>query len=299
VVLTIAGFDPSSGAGITADLKVFAAHHLYGIAAVTALTVQSTAGVRRSEVVATGLLEETLACLAEDLPIAGVKLGMLGTAAHVAVVAEFLGELRGSAGRRVAVVLDPVVRSSSGHALLDAEGVELLRTRLLPLVDCVTPNSGELLLLAGLAETGRSSGKNVSEQEVVEAAVRLRALMPDLAVVATGGHLAEAHDLVVGPGMDPVWLRGEWVKTRATHGTGCAHSSALLCGLVAGLRVDQAARAAKEYVTAALRAARPMGAGGGCMDHLYVFSQVAGGEAAFGGAGPSSKERVKGESGEP
>src|SRR5271170_2900562 len=116
-VLTIAGFDPSSGAGITADLKVFAAHRLYGLAAITALTIQSTQGVRRSHAVSPGFLAETLNCLAEDVEISGVKIGMLATADIVDAVAGFIAEV-GIARERI--VLDPIIRSSSGRTLLDA-----------------------------------------------------------------------------------------------------------------------------------------------------------------------------------
>lgn len=266
VVLTIAGLDPSAGAGVTADLKVFAAHRLYGVTAVTALTVQSTVGVRRVEAVSAELLRETLGCLAEDLPIAGVKIGMLGTALLVRAVAEFLDALRGALPRAIPVVLDPVLRSSSGHELLEGEGLAWLRTRLLPLVDCVTPNTAELALLAGEALATPATGRG----DVERMAGLLAEQQGALAIVATGGQLGSPDDYVVVPGQRPGWLPGQWVQTTATHGTGCAHSSALLCGLVAGLSVYQAAAAAKGYVTEALRQATPMGTGGGSMQHLYT-----------------------------
>jgi hydroxymethylpyrimidine/phosphomethylpyrimidine kinase len=256
ILLSIAGFDPSSGAGVTADLKVFAAHGLYGVAAATALTVQSTAGVRRVEPVSAQLLAETLDCLADDLPLAGVKIGMLATAANVEAVAAFLERLDG-----LPIVLDPVLCSTSGHPLLDAEAVERLRLRLLPLVSCITPNLDELLLLAGVEQ---------HEVSIAEASRLIAAPFPNLGVVVTGGHLDQPHDTVFCPGERPVTIPGEWVMTTATHGTGCGHSSALLCGLVQGLSLVDSARAAKHYVTEALRAATPMGHGGGSMHHLYA-----------------------------
>src|SRR6185437_3639246 len=121
VCLTIAGFDPSSGAGITADLKTFAAYGIYGVAAMTALTVQSTQGVRKIDPVRPSLLRETVECLAEDIELAGVKLGMLAGAGLVAEADHFL---RARPELRHRVVLDPVLRSSSGAALLDAEGTD-------------------------------------------------------------------------------------------------------------------------------------------------------------------------------
>src|SRR5580698_1536399 len=133
-VLTIAGFDPSSGAGVTADLMVFAAYGLFGVSCITGLTVQSTMGVVATEAVGAGMVRSTLDCLEADLPAAGIKIGMLGTVVNVAAVIDFLGEIR-RAARRVVVVLDPVLRSSSGRELLDVAGVELLREELMPLVD--------------------------------------------------------------------------------------------------------------------------------------------------------------------
>jgi hydroxymethylpyrimidine/phosphomethylpyrimidine kinase len=261
IALTIAGFDPSSGAGLTADLKVFAAHGLYGVAAATALTVQSTAGVRRVEPVNATLLAETLACLAEDLPLDGIKIGMLATAQNVDAVADFLDRFGPTS--RVSIVLDPVLCSTSGHPLLDPAAIDRLCTRLLPRVTCVTPNLDELLLLTGTNPTAKLP------HHLAEAAGRLAAQFPNLDIVATGGHLPQPDDYVLAPDSTPVWLKGEWVHTRATHGTGCGYSSALLCGLVNGLSLVDAASAAKHYVTAALRAAIPMGQGGGSMDHFY------------------------------
>ena len=282
VVLTIAGFDPSSGAGITADLKVFAAHRMYGIAATTALTVQSTRFVKRVEPVDAELLAETLACLAEDLPVAGVKVGMLGTAANVSLVARFLAGLRAQQNPALPIVLDPVLCSSSGHPLLEPVGVAALQAELLPLVTAVTPNTAELLLLAGYSQQGQASNlePTLARQATIEAAGLLQKLYSGLAIVATGGHLEPPDDCVFLPTQEPLWLAGERVLTQATHGTGCAFSSALLCGLVQGLSVQQAAQAAKRYVTAALRAATPMGAGGGSMHHLYAaFGEESGVQA--------------------
>jgi len=265
IALTIAGFDPSGGAGLTADLKVFAAHGFYGVAAATALTVQSTSGVRHVEPVSARLLSETLACLAEDLPLTGIKIGMLATAANVDAVAEFIESLLEDS---LPIVLDPVLCSSSGYALLDAPGVDRLRARLLPLVTCATPNIEELFLLTGRNRPGGSSAP--LREEIAAEAAALAAQFPNLAIVATGGHLASPDDYVLSTGAQPVWLPGEWVETPATHGTGCGYSSALLCGLAAGLTLAEAALAAKRYVTEALRAATPMGKGGGSMDHLYA-----------------------------
>jgi hydroxymethylpyrimidine/phosphomethylpyrimidine kinase len=263
IALTIAGLDPTSGAGLTADLKVFAAHGLYGVAAATALTVQSTAGVRRVEPVNATLLADTLACLAEDLPLDGIKIGMLATAENVDAVADFLRR-PDLVASRIPIVLDPVLRSTSGHPLLDPAGTDRLRTRLLPRVTCITPNLNELLLLTGTRPT------ELTHAAVAEASAHLATQHPHLGIIATGGHLPQPDDYVLAPGSPPIWLSGERVHTRCTHGTGCGYSSALLCGLVNGLSLLDAASAAKHYVTSALRAAIPMGQGGGAMDHLHA-----------------------------
>jgi hydroxymethylpyrimidine/phosphomethylpyrimidine kinase len=263
VCLTIAGFDPSSGAGITADLKTFAAHGVYGVAAITALTVQSTQGVRSLEPVRPSLLRETLECLADDVSLAGVKLGMLAGAGLVAEAEHFLRarpELRGK------VVLDPVLQSSSGAALLDAEGTALLRERLLGEVGWITPNLHELALLTKVEVQTR--------EQVPGAAARLAAQAASvgnsgIAIVVTGGHLDRPDDYLLLEGKGS-WLAGERVETRSTHGTGCAFSSALLAELVTGRTGLDAVEAAKRYVAGALRAAYPVGQGRGPLHHLFA-----------------------------
>jgi hydroxymethylpyrimidine/phosphomethylpyrimidine kinase len=252
VVLTIAGFDPSSGAGITADLKVFAAHRLYGASAITALTVQSTLGVRRVGPVSPDLLRETLDCLAGDLIFSGVKIGMLGTGEVAGVVAEFLGKSGIPAGR---VVLDPVLRSSSGRELLSKDGVRRLKSDLLPRVGWTTPNSEELAVLAEMAVPSREA--------VPAAAARLAERYPGLNVVVTGGHLDAPDDFLRTADGETRWFAGERIETRATHGTGCAFSSALLARLVLGDAPAEAVAAAKAYVAGAMRAAQPIGKGRG------------------------------------
>ena len=181
-------------------------------------------------------------------------------AANVDVVAEFVRSLRG----RVSVVLDPVLRSSSGRELLDAEGVRLMRERLLPLVDWVTPNLDELSVLTGRQVAGR--------EDVPAAAQALQELGDGLNVLATGGHLAVPDDLVLTRGGAMHWLAGgAGRETSSTHGTGCALSSALLCRLVSGDEAVEAAAAAKRYVSGAMRSAVPLGKGHGPVRHLWTL----------------------------
>jgi hydroxymethylpyrimidine/phosphomethylpyrimidine kinase len=255
--LTIAGFDPSSGAGVTADLKVFAAHGIYGLAAITALTVQSTQGVRRVEPVSPEILRQTLDCLAEDMAISGVKIGMLATDALVGVVSDFLEKSGIPAGQ---VVLDPVLRSSSGHDLLSNEGIKRLKTDLLPRAGWVTPNLGELAILV---ETSISS-----REAVPQAAALLARNYPALNIVVTGGHLDPPDDFLRTADGASQWFPGQRVKTRATHGTGCAFSSALLAQLLVGNPPSHAVAAAKAYVVEAMKAAKPIGKGRGPLHHM-------------------------------
>jgi len=274
VVLTIAGFDPSAGAGVTADLKVFAAHRLYGLAAITALTVQSTQGVRRVCPADPGFLAETLDCLSDDRIITGIKIGMLATEAVVAVVARFLAS---SAVPRERIVLDPIIRSSSGRELLDAAGLVRLQSQLLPLVGWITPNLDELAQLTGIGIPGRAS--------VSSAARQLAARYPGLNVVVTGGHLDPPDDfLLAAAGTEPGaadgteygaghWFPGQRIDTTATHGTGCTFSSALLCQLVTGVSASNAVAAAKQYVRHAMANAYPIGKGRGPLHHLYILDK--------------------------
>jgi hydroxymethylpyrimidine/phosphomethylpyrimidine kinase len=259
VVLTIAGFDPSSGAGITADLKVFAAHRLYGVSAITALTVQSTQGVRRTEAIRPETLEETLSCLADDVEIEGVKIGMLATAGNVTVVSRFLKNM---GIPRERVVLDPVIRSSSGGELLDGEGLYQLRCALLGQVGWVTPNLDELAVLTAQPVSGPG--------DIPKAAAVLQST-DHLNIVVTGGHLNPPNDFLKTADGQEQWFPGEWIETRATHGTGCTFSSALLSALVEGETERAAVRAAKDYVEKAMRAAYRVGKGRGSLHHLYEF----------------------------
>jgi hydroxymethylpyrimidine/phosphomethylpyrimidine kinase len=266
VALTIAGFDPGSGAGITADLKTFSAHGIYGVACISAMTVQSTLGVRAVEPLPAMLVRQTLECLAEDVSFSGVKIGMLGSSAVVCEVSSFLTAQAGRIARE-RIVLDPVLRSTSGTALIDRDGLRVIREELLRRVGWITPNVDELDLLAG-----GSSGR----EQVPAAAARLQAMAARWgkgarSVVVTVAHLDRPDDFLLTASGEGNWLAGEKIVTNATHGTGCAFSSALLCGLISGLSPREAAAAAKAYVTEALRSAYPVGKGKGPMNHLFPF----------------------------
>jgi hydroxymethylpyrimidine/phosphomethylpyrimidine kinase len=262
VVLTIAGFDPSCGAGITADIKTIAAHACYGVACITALTVQSTSGVRRVEACDAKLIADTLKELAGDVKIAAVHVGMLGTAGVVNAVAEFLEQRKLDN-----VVVDPILRSSSGADLLDAEGKRVMRERLLPLGAAITPNIDEASALTGMEVKDLDGMRG--------AALRLHE-MGAKGVVVTGGHLDKAIDLLSFNERGKVEqevFRGPRYRSNSTHGTGCAFATALACHLALDRGLPEAVLLAKAYVAAAITNAHPLGRGVGPVHHLYRLQQ--------------------------
>lgn len=257
VILTIAGFDPSSGAGVTADIKTIAAHGCYGVACITAMTVQSTIGVRRVRMVETEMVRATLEMLLEDVEISAVHIGMLGCEATVLTLSEVVEEhkLRN-------IVLDPILQSSSGAALLDQPGIVALKNKLLPLADVITPNVDEASALTGLKVTG--------EEEMKLAAAALHALGAQ-AVVITGGHLEKAWDLLSQQEgtIRQQTFPADRIRSNSTHGTGCAFSTSLACNLALGKDLPEAVSLSKAYVNGAIRSAYPLGKGTGPVNHLY------------------------------
>lgn len=263
VVLTIAGFDPSSGAGVTADIKTIAAHSCYGVGCITAMTVQSTSGVRKVVPVAAELVSETLQELVADMRIAAVHIGMLGSAKVVKAVADFVGREKLSN-----VVLDPILKSSSGADLLDTGGTKLLLERLMPLAAVVTPNVDEASAMTGLTVT--------NPEQMKAAALKLHSLGAQ-AVVVTGGHLEKAIDLLSFEsrrGVEQEIFKSERQKSNSTHGTGCAFATAMACHLALERGLPETVLLAKAYVTAAISKAHPLGRGIGPVHHLYRMSQV-------------------------
>ena len=278
IILTIAGFDPSSGAGVTADIKTIAAHACYGVACITALTVQSTSGVRRVEVLDPALVSETLEELAGDVEIAAVHIGMLGSAKVVRAVADFLSRpsARPGTGRSGSqnggprlpnIVLDPILKSSSGAELLDTAGTRLLVERLIPLADVVTPNVDEAAVITGI---------EVQDLNEMKAAAAKLHEMGASAVVITGGHLEKAIDLLsfkTKRGVEQEIFKAERQRSNSTHGTGCAFATAMACHLALNRGLAEAALLAKTYVTAAITYGHPVGRGTGPIHHLYRMSQ--------------------------
>lgn len=254
ILLTIAGFDPSCGAGTAADLKTFAAHGCYGVAAITSLTVQNTQGVEDVQNTPSATLRAQLDILAKDCEIAAVKIGMLGNRGNAVAVTEFL-----DANKFAHVVHDPVMKSSSGRELLDAGGIKFVATELLKRASVITPNVPEAEILTGLTI------KDVAD---MEAAARKIVEMGARAVIVKGGHMERAVD-VLFDGTELTQLAGDRVQEDQLHGTGCTFASALAAHLAVGRSLVEAATLAKAYVTKAIEKAYPVGKGRLPLDHFY------------------------------
>jgi hydroxymethylpyrimidine/phosphomethylpyrimidine kinase len=261
--LTIAGSDPGGGAGIQADLKTFAAFGVYGTSAITAVTAQNTVGIAAVAPLSADLVTAQIEAIAGDVQLHATKIGMLATAAIVEAVAAAIEELD-----LPMVVLDPVLVSSSGERLLDADGVQALCRELLPLARVVTPN---------IPEAEAISGRRIrSLDDARDAARRLRD-MGARAVIITGGHapgtteyagLTDVVDLLVEE-RTVHEFRVARVESRHTHGTGCAFASAVAAGLALGFALTDAARDAQEYVAAAIRHGLAIGHGRMVLDHCW------------------------------
>jgi hydroxymethylpyrimidine/phosphomethylpyrimidine kinase len=259
VILTIAGFDPCAGAGIAADLKTFAAHNCYGVAAITALTVQNTQSLDRVYPIEARKLRESLDALFEDGRISAIKVGMLGDRANAETVKDVLAR-NGS----LPIVIDPVLRSGSGTDLLDAGGLDVLKESLLRIATVITPNLYEAAVLTA------SKVENVEEMRV---AARKLVDMGARAVVVTGGHLEKPIDVYYD---GTIWetFAGDRVKPDNTHGTGCTFSSAITAELALGRQLREAVVLAKAYVTEAIRKAFTVGLGRVPLHHLYRMQQA-------------------------
>ena len=259
IVLTIAGFDPSAGAGIAADLKTFAAHNCYGVAAITALTVQSTQGVKSVHDTPASELRAQLDALLEDIKIAAVKIGMLGHRGNAVVVGEFLDR----AGVPN-VVLDPVMKSTSGETdLVDAGGIKYISEELLKRATVVTPNIAEAEILSGIP---------IKDHAAMEAAARKIVERGARAVVVKGGHMEKAID-VLFDGEEVLRFGGDHLKSENTHGSGCTFASAIAAQLACGRPLREAVLLAKAYVTKAIEKGYSIGKGPGPLDHFYRIHQ--------------------------
>jgi hydroxymethylpyrimidine/phosphomethylpyrimidine kinase len=241
--LIIAASDPSGGAGIEADIKVMAAHRVFALTAITAVTVQDTRGVREVMPVDLEVFRRVLDLHRADRPISAVKIGALATSGHLEAVREFLAGL----DPLPPVVLDPVISATSGAELLDKDGQKMMVKSLLPYAALVTPNLNEAKILAG--------GK-VEDLEGMKEAARKLCEMGAAAVLVKGGHLkGEPSDALCVKGEIQV-LTGERLA-REFHGTGCALASAIAAGLAKGMELTPAIEAGRKYLARCMESARP------------------------------------------
>ncbi|MBI2081993.1 MAG: bifunctional hydroxymethylpyrimidine kinase/phosphomethylpyrimidine kinase [Deltaproteobacteria bacterium] len=241
IVLTIAGSDPSGGAGIQVDLQVFHSLKVNGISAITALTAQNEARFYSMNPVASTLLREQLRSITPHFKPSVIKIGMLGTEQNVLAVYRFL-----ESEKNAKVVLDPIIRSSTGAILLDPKGVAILKQLLIPKVTVVTPNLDEAEVLTGLRVR--------TIEEMKAAALYLHQGCRGVkAVLVKGGHLEEEATDVLYDGEKWHFYTSHVQFTKKVHGTGCVYSAALASYLARGQSIERSAKLAKDYVTSWIR----------------------------------------------
>jgi hydroxymethylpyrimidine kinase/phosphomethylpyrimidine kinase len=262
IALTIAGFDPSGGAGVVADIKTFTAFDCFAVAAVTSLTFQNTVGVFGAAHQTAETVRAQVMSVIQDFSVASAKTGMLPTREVIAEVARLFLETE-----LPAPVVDPVIRSTSGYDLIDDDALSALVKKLMPLARVVTPN---------IPEAERITGLGIEDEEGMRRAARVMREMGARAVLVKGGHLKEkaegerrkaekgwsALDVLDNEGRVIVFP-GEWIETTSTHGTGCTLSAAIAACLGRGLTLEKAIETAKRFVTNAIRHAPGIGHGHG------------------------------------
>lgn len=259
VALSIAGSDPSGGAGIQADLKTFHQFGVYGEAVITLITVQNTLGVERVECLPPNLVSQQIHAVLSDIPPMAVKTGALGNREIIEAVAQAAHDFR------CPLVVDPVMVSKHGASLLSSDAVDALKTHLLPHAFLLTPNLDEAGMLAG------TEARDIAGMRAV--AMTLSTLGPR-AVLIKGGHL-------VGQATDILFYQGEWteftaprIDTRHTHGTGCTYSAAVTALLAQGVDLGSAVGRAKQYITEAIRTSPGLGGGTGPLNHHAIASET-------------------------
>ena len=254
-ILTIAGSDCSGGAGIQADIKTITAHRMYAMSAITALTAQNTTGVFAIMEAEPEFVEQQLDCIFNDIRPDAVKIGMVSNGRIIEAIARKLVEYDAEN-----VVVDPVMVSTSGSALLSDDARQSLITTLLPRGDVITPNIPEAEVLSNM--------KIHNEEDMVTAA-RLISQEIGGAVLLKGGHsISDANDLLFEKG-NTHWFKAERILTKNTHGTGCTLSSAIACNLADGMSLKESIKKAKEYLSGALAAGLDLGKGSGPVNHMY------------------------------
>jgi hydroxymethylpyrimidine/phosphomethylpyrimidine kinase len=262
IALSIAGSDSSGGAGIQADLKTFQAHGVYGTTAITAVTVQNTRSVSAIQEISPDIVQGQILCLFEDLAIDAVKIGMVASPPLIECIADALGRVD-----RPPIVLDPVMISKSGCALLEPDAQQALVDLLFPLAEVVTPNIHEAETLVKRKITSLDDMKKAAQDILALGAHK---------VVVKGGHLEGVATDVIYDGEAFEELSSRRFDTPNTHGTGCTFSSAIAANLALGNNFSQAVRNAKTYITGAIQYALDIGHGHGPTHHFYDLYARAG-----------------------
>lgn len=272
--LSIAGSDCSGGAGIQADLKTMTMNGVYAMTAITALTAQNTTGVTGISAVSPEFLRLQIDAIFEDIRPGAVKIGMVASAALIEVIADRLEFYQADN-----IVLDPVMVSTSGSRLLEANAVETLKKRLLPIATLVTPNIPEAEIL---------SGREIHTRDDMLEAARLISVHHGCAVLLKGGHsINDANDLLYTGG-EIRWFAGKRIDNPNTHGTGCTLSSAIAANLAKGFDLADSVQRAKAYISGALSAMLDLGKGSGPMNHAFDLT----GEYAREADAPSFSEHI-------
>lgn len=273
VVLTIAGSDCSGGAGIQADLKTMSAFDVYGMSVITAVTAQNTCGVTGVQNVTGEMIRLQLEAVMSDIMPDAVKIGMLATADAVEAVADILEKYHVEH-----VILDPVMVSTSGRSLLEAEGKEQMLRRLFPLAELVTPNIPEaeeiLKAVDGSVENKRTvSSVQITDQTMMEKAAQEIRQKYGCNVLLKGGHMIQAADDLLYQ-TQAVWFPAQRIDCTNTHGTGCTLSSAIASALARGCSLKEAVGIAKVYVRSAMSTGLDLGHGNGPLDHNWSISSA-------------------------
>lgn len=255
--LTIAGSDPSGGAGIQADIKTMTMNGVYATSAITALTVQNTLGVSAVEQVKPELLSQQIDAVFEDIFPDCVKIGMVGSTALIEVIAEKLSYYKPKK-----IVVDPIIASTGGRALIKPDAVKVLSEKIFPAATIITPNIPEAQTLSGLEIKSRNDIQRAAEKLFSQYGC---------AVLLKGGHSADCADDLLCTQSGLEWFEGQRIDNPNTHGTGCTLSSAIAANLAKGFDLSEAVGRAKQYISMSLNVMLDLGRGRGPLAHALCL----------------------------
>lgn len=258
-VLTIAGSDCSGGAGIQADIKTIAAHGLYAMSVITALTAQNTTGVSSVSDVSPEFVKMQIDAVFTDIYPDSVKIGMVSNIEIIDVIVERLTYYNAKN-----IVVDPVMVATSGSKLLKDEAIEAVKNKLIPIADIITPNTSEAEVLSNIA---------IESQLDMETSAKFISKMLNGAVLIKGGHIGQNSNDLIFIEDKYHWINGKRVNNPNTHGTGCTLSSAIACNLALGLSIKESVSNAKDYITGALEDGLNLGEGSGPLNHMYIIKK--------------------------